>query len=151
MAPAQANFHNGHVDALLGEVRIGQGHAHLEERGLHRLKQCLPTRHPRHQVLGGQIPAVHLDALGKLAQMRGGVEPHLVARRLQHRRQQVRAAPLAIGAGYVHAPKLPFRVALRLGQHQRVAEAFFEAGRPHPLKHRQLLVEVGKGFGIGHA
>ena len=82
--------------------------------------------------------------------MRRGVKPNLVARRLQHRRQQVRTAPLAISAGHVHAPKLPFRMALRLGQYQRIAQSFFIASRTHPLEHGQLLVQVGKGFRISH-
>jgi hypothetical protein len=91
------------------------------------------------------------DALVKAHQMRRGVDVHLEARRLQHRLQERRHRPLAVGARHMDHGRQPALGMAELAQ-QRLdtAERQVDQERMQPLQLGKQLVARAHGPILHH-
>ena len=131
-APAQADLHEGDVEAHLGEVAEHDGGQELELRGWAEspgdaIRGRQRRVHEPGEVSGSDGPSVHDDPLPVGDEVRFGSLANPVAGRAEGRARQGDDAPLAVRAGDQRPAHGQLRVAHRQQQRPHAAQAQADA------------------------
>lgn len=142
---AHADFQDHDVAALLFEVEHADGRHQFElaRMVLHGVRFHFHPLRDGGEVLPEDVPAVHLQALFEAEDMGRCIEPGLITRFPQDRRQHGAGAPLAVAARHVDE----FQVFLRVSEAVQQLHGPVEA---EPRGAPGIVFNVGDCFLIGH-
>jgi hypothetical protein len=94
---------------------------------------------------------IYPDALTEIDEVRRGVEPYLIACRLENSCNGVRTRTLAIGACHVDGLELAVRVSEVCVQLVSVVESFLVSVLAHVLEEGSAVEQVCDSFLVGHS
>ena len=131
---AQTRLDHGHLDLAVGEVVERHSRRRLEERKVELAHLGLMLIDEIHHLLFGDHLAVDAYALAKILQVRRRVESHAIPRLLEHRSQNVRHRPFAVGARHMNGVIVTLRIAQMTTKLDYALRPGFVGIGPHMLE-----------------
>ena len=152
-AAAHPDLDDGDVDRRVGEGGVGHPDDRLEEAqrvvllGVDEVRVRRDVVEGADEALVVERLAVDADPLAHPLEVRGGEAAGAQVERAQQRLDHPAGAGLAVGAGQVHRPERPLRLAEQLGEGLDPVEARLELGlRPAG---QQGVLDLGEGLRRG--
>ena len=142
---AQSHLQHHKIAVAAEKVQKGNGRDELKLRGV--LRHGLGNganllRQVRQGFIRDHLP-VHPDPLVKGNQIRRGIEPYPIARRLQHRGHAGTGTALAVGPGHMNKTQLLLGIAQPVQQNAHPVQ-------PRRMRLSLIGVDIGDGLLSGH-